>query len=293
LSGVRVIRDLAEMQGASDSMRSQGTRIGLVPTMGYLHEGHQSLIRRARRTVDRVVVSVFVNPTQFGPEEDFGAYPRDFERDLEIVEACGGEIVFAPSLEVMYPDGFSTHVSVEGLSDILEGASRPGHFRGVATVVTKLLTCVRPHAAVFGRKDAQQVAVITRLVEDLNLGTDILVSPTVREGDGLARSSRNMFLTAEERTQSTVLFQALREARHRLERGVRAVDLLESGMRRTIESRSLAKVDYAAIRDLDSFREIEEVSGPALAAVAVRFGKARLIDNLILYPGEAIEEPEK
>lgn len=293
MSGPRVIRSIPEMQTASDAMRSAGERVGLVPTMGFLHEGHQSLIRLAGRKADKVVVSVFVNPTQFGPGEDHARYPRDFDRDLECISSSGGHIVFAPTADEMYPEGFATGVTVDGLSEILEGASRPGHFKGVATVVTKLFTSVKPHAAIFGRKDAQQVAVIRRLVRDLNLDVEIIVAPTIRHADGLAQSSRNMYLSADERLQSTVLFQALSEVERQLRAGVRNPRELEAAMVRVIGRSELAGIDYVAVRDAETFEEVDEVRSPAVAVLAVRFGKARLIDNQFLDPGSLSKVPDR
>jgi len=286
VSALHVIRTVAEMQAASDDMRRAGRRIGLVPTMGYLHEGHQSLIRRIRRDADRVVVSVFVNPTQFGPSEDLASYPRDLSRDIALIAESGGDIVFAPEAEDVYPDGFSTSVSVKGLSGVLDGASRPGHFDGVATVVAKLFACVRPHSAVFGQKDAQQVAVIRRMTADLNMGVEILVCPTVREADGLAKSSRNIYLTPDERSESGVLFQALQAAENHLRAGEADAGDLEAIMVEKIRCHPVAELDYAVVRDAETLGEVKEVRHPALAAVAARFGKSRLIDNLVLFPAD-------
>jgi pantoate--beta-alanine ligase len=250
--------------------------------MGYLHEGHLTLIRRASRIADRVVVSVFVNPIQFGPREDLGSYPRDFDRDLDMIGGGGGDLVYAPAAEEMYPEGYVTYVDVQRLTEHLCGASRPGHFRGVATVVTKLLTAVKPHVAIFGQKDGQQAEVIRRVVRDLNLDVEVLVSPTVREPDGLAMSSRNQYLSPEERSDATVLYQALQEARTLVQDGVRESSVLTDAMKRTIESRPRASIDYVALVDARDLQPTEEVSGEVLLAVAARFGKARLIDNIVL-----------
>lgn len=269
------------MRSASDEARGQGLRLTLVPTMGFLHAGHASLIRRARRDGDVVVVSLFVNPTQFGPEEDFSSYPRDFERDIKLIEACGGDMVFAPSVEEMYPDGFATHVHVDGVAEGLCGATRPGHFHGVATVVTKLFAAVRPHAAVFGQKDAQQALVIRRLSRDLDLGVEILVAPTIREADGLARSSRNVYLSEDERRQAPILFHALQHGRDLVAAGEREREVVVSAMRVEVERAKDAEIDYAAAVNAESLQETELLSGLVLLALAVQFGRARLIDNVL------------
>ena len=282
MSRLRVIESISEMQTVSEDARLTGNRVTLVPTMGYLHEGHASLIRRARRDGDVVVVSIFVNPTQFGHGEDYESYPRDFERDLELIERCGGEVVFAPTEEEMYPDGFTTHADVVGLTDHLCGASRPGHFRGVATVVAKLFTACRPHAAVFGQKDAQQAMVIRRLSRDLNLGVEILVSPTIREADGLARSSRNVYLSEGERAAAPVLFHALQAGQRLALKGERRREHLISAMRAEIERSELADIDYVEAVSADRLRQDEDLNDSFLLAVAVRFGRARLIDNILV-----------
>ena len=277
----KVIEHVQAMQSVSDEARGQGLRLTLVPTMGFLHAGHASLIRRARRDGDMVVVSLFVNPTQFGPEEDFSTYPRDFESDLSLIEACGGDIVFAPSVEEMYPDGFATSVHVEGVAEGLCATARPVHFRGVATVVTKLFAAVRPHAAVFGQKDAQQALVIQRLSRDLNLGVEILVAPTIREADGLARSSRNVYLSADERRQAPILFHALQHGRDLVAAGEREREAVVSAMRTQVERAKDAKIDYAVAVNAESLRETEMLNGTVLLALAVQFGRARLIDNVL------------
>lgn len=278
----RVIETVAEMQSTSDAARARGQRVTLVPTMGYLHEGHASLIRRARRDGDVVVVTVFVNPTQFGPKEDFDAYPRDLDRDLELIERNGGDVVFAPSVEEMYPDGFSTFVDLDALTDTLCGATRPGHFRGVATVVTKLFTACRPHAAVFGQKDAQQALVIRRLSADLHLGVHILVSPTIREADGLARSSRNVYLSTSERRQAPVLFHALQSGRDLILSGEKRRHVVMDRMRNRFNSVPEAEVDYVEAVDAATLETKDRIADEVLLAVAARFGRARLIDNLIV-----------
>jgi len=279
-----VIEHIVDMQRWADRARCDGTRIGLVPTMGFLHEGHLSLIRQAQEQADRVVVSVFVNPTQFGPEEDFQQYPKDVERDLRLVQITGGEVVFVPPIEEMYPKGYSTYVQVEGLTEGLCGASRPGHFRGVATVVTKLFCAVRPHLAVFGQKDAQQAFVIRRMVRDLNMDIDIIIAPTVREPDGLAMSSRNVYLSPKERPHATVLFQALKEAQASIESGERRADRIIQTMRERILAEPVQKaIDYIAVVDTESLQSVMHLKGEVLIALAVWIGKARLIDNIIVH----------
>ena len=279
---VGVIRTVAEMHGVADEMRREGLRIGLVPTMGYLHAGHSSLIRQVRRMSDRTVVSIFVNPEQFGPDEDFATYPRDFERDREIVRGEGGDLIYAPFPDEMYPDGYASYVETERLADHLCGASRPGHFRGVATVVTKLFAAVKPHVAIFGQKDAQQAGVVRRLVRDLNLDVDVLIAPTVREADGLARSSRNVYLTPCHRLCATVLYTALQEGRDMALAGERRASVVVDAMSRRIRRRTGAEVHYVAAVDAEDFQPVVRMEGRVLLAVAVRFGQSRLIDNIVV-----------
>ena len=256
--------------------------LGLVPTMGYLHQGHMTLVEQARNDNRSVVVSVFVNPTQFGPGEDLDGYPRDFERDIAMLAGQGVDIVFAPDPGQMYPPGYSTYVDVGEIGERLEGKHRPGHFRGVVTVVTKLLTIVRPDRAYMGQKDGQQTLVIKRLNRDLNLGAEIVVMPTVREPDGLAMSSRNVYLTPRQRGNATVLYKALSMAREMWRDGVMDAGVLRGEMERVINEGSPAKLDYVSIAALDTLEEMGSVAAPAMASVAVWFGKARLIDNVIL-----------
>jgi pantoate--beta-alanine ligase len=278
---VKVIRTVSQMRAEADRLRTEGRRVALVPTMGYLHEGHASLIRRALRAADRVVVSVFVNPTQFGPSEDFATYPRDFDGDRDLIEKAGGHILYAPEVEEVYPLGHGTSVIVEGPALPLEGQRRPGHFRGVATVVAKLFAATKPHVAVFGQKDAQQVAVIRRMAADLDLGVEVVVAPTVREADGLARSSRNIYLREGERRQATVLYQALQEGRRAVQHGETNPRRVADLVRQRIELRPLARVDYAEVVDPATFAAPEVISGKVALVVAVWFGKARLIDNML------------
>jgi pantoate--beta-alanine ligase len=256
--------------------------VGLVPTMGYLHEGHLSLVRRAVEECASVVVSIFVNPTQFGPSEDLSAYPRDMERDLRLLEPLGVNLVWMPTPEIMYPDGYQTWVEVEALTSPLEGAQRPGHFRGVTTVVAKLFNAVQPAKAYFGQKDAQQVAVIRRMVRDLNFPLGVVVCPTVREEDGLAMSSRNAYLDPEQRQAATVLYRALNAAKDAYNTGERDAEKLRALMRETIAAEPLAEAQYASCADYDTLQELETITGKALLSMAVFLGKTRLIDNFVL-----------
>ncbi len=256
--------------------------VGLVPTMGYLHEGHLELVRRARRDSKTVVVSIFVNPTQFGPSEDLAQYPRDLASDLAHLEAEGVDVVIAPSPEEMYPKEFSTWVEVERVTSTLEGALRPGHFRGVATVCNKLFNIVAPDYAYFGQKDAQQVAVIRRMVHDLNMNLQIVVIPTIRELDGLAMSSRNIYLDAEEREAATVLYRALNEARVLYQSGERKTEVFRQRMQTTVGAEPLAHLDYATIVSPADFSETDFADDSSLAVISARVGRARLIDNMYL-----------
>ncbi|RJP51724.1 MAG: pantoate--beta-alanine ligase [Anaerolineaceae bacterium] len=256
--------------------------VGFVPTMGYLHEGHISLARRAREECQSVVASIFVNPTQFGPAEDLSKYPRDLKRDLSLLESAGVDLVWTPDNETMYPPGFSTWVEVEGLTKPLEGASRPGHFRGVTTVVTKLFNAVQPQRAYFGQKDAQQAAVIRKMTRDLNFPIEIVVCPTVREADGLAMSSRNSYLSPEERKAATILFRALTAAKSAYERGERDAEELRKIMKETLASEPRAQMQYVSCADYDTLDELETVTGKSLLSMAVFLGKTRLIDNFVL-----------
>lgn len=268
--------------------REQDQTIGLVPTMGALHEGHLSLIREARRMCDVVVVSVFINPAQFGPDEDFAHYPRDLTRDTALLTDYNIDYIFAPSAEEIYPKGFATYVTVDGLSDQLEGASRPGHFRGVATVVTILLNIVRPDFAFFGQKDAQQTMIVKRLVRDLAFDTEIVVLPTVREESGLALSSRNAYLNEEEQQAASIIYRALKRAREAYESGERNGARLAGVVRATIESEPRARIDYVSVTDADTMEKLDKLDDrPVLIALAVHFGKTRLIDNIVLNRSKA------
>jgi len=256
--------------------------VGLVPTMGFLHEGHLSLVERAKEECASVTVSIFVNPTQFGPNEDLAAYPRDLERDLRLLEQRGVNLVWTPTPEIMYPNGYQTWVQVEALTESLEGAMRPGHFRGVTTVVAKLFNGVQPAKAYFGQKDAQQVAVIRRMARDLNFPLEVVVCPTVREPDGLAMSSRNAYLDPAQRKAATVLFRALSAARETYEGGERDAEKLRALMRETLAAEPLAQMQYVSCADYDTLEELETVGGKALLSMAVYIGKTRLIDNFVL-----------
>jgi pantoate--beta-alanine ligase len=273
------------MKQVARQARADNHIIGLVPTMGALHDGHLALIKRAKERCSPVIVSIFVNPKQFGPKEDLSKYPRNFEADAEKLAAAGVDYVFAPEAEEMYPHSFSTYVNVEGLSERLEGRSRPGHFRGVATVVLKLFEIVQPDFAYFGRKDAQQVRIISQMSGDLNLDAEIVVCPIVREPDGLALSSRNVYLDADERTAAAVLHHALQAARQDLDRGVTDALQLQETIRRVLQAEPLAALDYAEIVDADTFEPVVRVGRACYVLLAVFVGKTRLIDNLYLEPG--------
>jgi pantoate--beta-alanine ligase len=277
-----VIKTIHEMQAEADRLRAEGKRIGFVPTMGFLHEGHLSLIRVAKQQSDIMVVSIFVNPTQFGPKEDFSRYPRDFENDERLCRQVGADILFNPSESEMYPDGYLTTVNVDGLTDRLCGASRPGHFRGVTTIVAKLFLAVKPHVAVFGQKDAQQAVVIRKMVRDLNFDLSIVVAPIIREPDGLAMSSRNVYLSPEERTDALALSQSLQKAKSLIRQGERKTETIIRAMQDLIRSKKHAKIDYIEVVDPDTLHPLATVQSKALIALAVFVDKTRLIDNAIV-----------
>ena len=282
---MKTIESASEMQQAALALRAQGRRIGFVPTMGNLHDGHLSLVRIAKQHADVVVVSIFVNPTQFGPNEDFAAYPRTFEADRALCEAEGVDLVFYPSVPDMYPAGASVSVTEKSLSRTLCGAARPGHFDGVCTVVAKLFNVVLPHVAVFGEKDAQQLRVIRRLVRDLRFPVEIVPGPTVREPDGLAQSSRNQYLTPAQRPQAACLRRALDEAERLFAGGERDPRTIVAAMRARIAEAPDAKIDYVSIVDDETLQPLAgPIVRPALAALAVWVGKPRLIDNAVLRP---------
>jgi pantoate--beta-alanine ligase len=279
---MQIIREIKAMQQYAEEQRRAGRSVGLVPTMGALHEGHLSLIRRCRADNDVAVMTLFVNPMQFDRTDDLARYPRNLDRDADLASATGADAIFHPAVEEMYPRGYATYVTVEGLTDRWEGATRPGHFRGVATVCTKLFAACRPHRAYFGQKDYQQSLVIRRLVADLNLGFEIVVLPTLREADGVALSSRNVLLGPEERRQAVVLSQALGAAWAAVQAGERDAEKLRGEIEARIRSVPLAAVDYVAVCDPDTLDPLTQISGPAVALVAVRFGAVRLIDNVWL-----------
>ena len=268
--------------GLRDVLNAAPRPLGLVPTMGFLHDGHISLVRLARSQSASTAASIFVNPAQFGPREDFQSYPRDMDRDLERLEAEGVDLVFAPSAEEMYPPGFDTWVEVAALTQRLEGASRPGHFRGVCTVVLKLFNLLRPDRAYFGQKDAQQALVVRRMVRDLDLGVDVVTGPTVREADGLALSSRNAYLSPAERQAAPVLYAALCAAGQRYDEGQRDAEAIKEEMRALIEAEGQARTDYVSIADPETLEELATIDRQALASLAVYIGRTRLIDNISL-----------
>lgn len=280
---MKVITAISDMQLLAESLRTEGKRIGFVPTMGFLHEGHLSLIRKAREDCDVVAVSIFVNPTQFGPGEDLDRYPRDAEGDREKCASAGVDILFMPTVAEMYPAEPTVFVAVEGVSDILEGAARPGHFRGVATVVAKLFNMVKPHRVYFGQKDFQQCVVIKRMVSGLNMDVEVIVLPTVREADGLAMSSRNSYLSVEERRAATVLFKALTTARDLFRAGATEPEKLKNKMRAVIlQGGPAITIDYVEIADAEDLAPLSTASEGMVLLVAARLGRTRLIDNLLV-----------
>jgi len=276
---VEVLRTIAAVRAAR---RAVAGSVGLVPTMGYLHEGHLALVEAARAADDCLFVSIFVNPSQFGPNEAFATYPRDEERDLELLDAAGVDYVFLPEASAIYPPGFATTVDVGAVAEPLEGKFRPGHFRGVATVVLKLLQIVRPDRAYFGQKDAQQLAVVRRLVRDLDLEVEVVALPTVRDANGLALSSRNVRLSPVEREAAPVLWQALSLAREIWTRGARDAETYRRRLRELIDAEPLARIDYVSVADPETLEELERIKGAALISLAVRIGEVRLIDNVVL-----------
>ena len=282
---MNVAAGLSEFRRLRDSLPAP---VGLVPTMGFLHDGHLSLVRRAREECAAVVTTVFVNPTQFAPDEDLTTYPRDLDRDLTALEAAGTDLVLAPTSEELYPEGYDTWVSVEQLTRRLEGASRPTHFRGVATIVTKLFHIVRPDYAYFGQKDGQQALVVRQLLRDLNIPIDLVVCPTVRESDGLAMSSRNMYLSPEERAAAPVLHRCLQRVERLYANGECNTATLRREMERLLDEEPLARPDYVSIADIADLSELEVVDRKAIVSLAVKLGTTRLIDNTILPPGESL-----
>lgn len=276
---MRVVKNINDVRATVKEWKAKGLKVGFVPTMGYLHEGHESLIRKASEENDRVVVSIFVNPIQFGPKEDLSTYPRDLDRDSKVCESAGADIIFHPENEEMYFKDFSTFVDMNGLTDGLCGKSRPTHFRGVCTVVTKLFNIVAPDRAYFGEKDAQQLAVIKRMVRDLNIDVEIVGCPIVREKDGLAKSSRNTYLSVEERNAATILNKSLTLAKEKIQAGERDSAVIIKLIEEIINSEKLARIDYIEVVDSLSMEKVERIEKAVLVAIAVFIGKTRLIDN--------------
>jgi len=279
---MRVYKSISSLIKKVREVKKQGYKIGLVPTMGFLHEGHMSLIRKARKDTDCVIVTIFVNPSQFGPKEDFKRYPRAIKRDIMLCEKEGVDIIFTPEAKEMYPKGYATYVNVEKITDKLCGVSRPGHFQGVSTVVVKLFNITMPDIAYFGQKDAQQAIVIKRMADDLNMSVNIKVMPIVREKDGLAISSRNVYLNRKERCHAQLIYKSLKSAKELFDEGERDSKKIINKIKRVINDQPGAKIDYAAIVDAKDLRDIKNISGEAFAAVAVKIGKTRLIDNMML-----------
>lgn len=278
---MKIVKTVDEVRAQVKEWRKEGLSVGLVPTMGYLHEGHQSLIKKSVEQNDRTVVSVFVNPMQFGPTEDLESYPRDLEADARLVESTGGDLIFNPEPEEMYKDGFCSFVNMTGLPDALCGLTRPVHFKGVCTVVNKLFNIVKPDRAYFGEKDAQQLAIIMRMVKDLNMDIEIVGCPIIREADGLAKSSRNIYLTPEERKAAVILSKSVALGKKMVAEGEKDAKNIVTAMKELINSEPLATIDYVEMVDMDTMKAIDEVKGHVLCAMAVKFGKARLIDNFI------------
>ncbi len=284
MHNIKVITTATEMQEHSDRMRGLGKTVAFVPTMGFLHKGHLALIKEGRKLGDDLVVSIFVNPTQFSPDEDFKSYPRNFDKDLKLLQKEGVDVIFSPDEDELYQDGFQTYVDLKNLPNHLCGISRPIFFRGVATVVTKLFNIVKPHIAVFGRKDYQQLAVIRRMVRDLNFDIKIVGFPTVREPDGLAMSSRNTYLTPEQRINALSLYKSLNQSKKLVESGIKDVKRIIDTADTLIKSHPETVIDYIAICDPETLADMEIIDRPALMALAVNVGKTRLIDNMILNP---------
>lgn len=278
----RIIESVKEMQSYSENLRLAGKKISFVPTMGYFHEGHLSLMKEARKTADCVVASIYVNPTQFGPKEDFSKYPRDFERDVQMAQSVGVDVIYFPSNQEMYPDGYQTYVDVEKVTQNLCGMSRPGHFRGVTTVCCKFFNIIKPHSAIFGKKDFQQLAAINRMVADLNMDLEIIGLQTFREPDGLAMSSRNVYLNKEERSSALTLIGALRLAQKLYAEGERNAAVLIKEAETLIKSAQFTDIDYIKICDAFTLEDVNEINGEAVMALAVKVGKTRLIDNSVL-----------
>ena len=279
---MKIVREIEEMKEIASQARREGERVVLVPTMGYLHEGHVALLKQGRELGGLLIMTIFVNPTQFGPSEDFGSYPRDVEGDMRKAEQAGVDVVFMPDGEALYPEGFQTFIEVRRLQKHLCGLSRPGHFVGVATVVLKLFNIVGPHTAVFGEKDYQQLAVIRRMVSDLHLDVEVVGHPIVREPDGLAMSSRNSYLTTKERQAALSLHQALSRGMELFEHGERDAAVVMEAMKEILSREPTVAVEYVKVCNRETLEDIDDIRGGALLAVAVRIGKTRLIDNAVL-----------
>jgi pantoate--beta-alanine ligase len=279
---MKIVDTIGEVREEVKAWRTEGLTVGFVPTMGCLHEGHKSLIERAAKENDRVVVSIFINPLQFGEKEDLESYPKDLEKDSSLCTEAGAHMIFHPGYQEMYGSNFCSYVGVNSLTDSLCGKSRPGHFTGVCTVVMKLFNIVKPDKAYFGQKDAQQLAVIRRMADDMNLDIEIVSCETVREADGLAKSSRNVYLNREERKAAVILYEALKTAEKLIAAGNRVSEEIMEAIREKIAAEKLARIDYAEIVDLETLKPVRRVESPALAAVAVYIGKTRLIDNFII-----------
>ena len=279
---MRIVHSIPEMQALADEIRAQGKVIGFVPTMGYFHQGHLSLIRLAAQKADVVVISLFVNPTQFGPDEDFEAYPRDFNRDKNLAEENGVDIIFHPNQNEMYPEGFLTSVEVDKISRVLCGISRPHHFQGVTTVCAKLFNIVKPHFAVFGQKDFQQSVIIKRMVEDMNFDLDIITAPIIREADGLAMSSRNTYLSKAEREDALSLNRALFQAREMIQKGERSTEKLNNFIKKEISEKKHTRIDYISIVHPETLQPLDVIKDKVLLTLAVFVGKTRLIDNVLI-----------
>lgn len=282
---MKLVDSISRMATLAKILKKEGKSIGLVPTMGYLHEGHMSLVRAAKKHTDVVVMSIFVNPLQFGPAEDFEKYPRDFKRDEALASDAGVDVIFCPSVKEIYPEGYATYVSVEGLTGVLCGASRPGHFKGVTTVIAKLLNIVKPDVVYFGQKDAQQVIVIKKMVRDLNMDIEIKATPIIRERDGLAMSSRNVYLSEDERREALVLNQSLEKAVSLVKAGERDSAKIVKAMKELIAQRSLVHIDYISVVDTKNLNDVSDISGEALIALAAFVGKTRIIDNTTVKAG--------
>ena len=279
---MQVVKTVKEVRDIVSGWKRAGLSVGLVPTMGYLHEGHRSLIERSVSENDRTVVSVFVNPIQFGPSEDLEAYPRDIQRDMSVVEGAGGDLIFHPEPSEMYPEHFTSFIDTAETTELLCGAVRPGHFRGVCTVVGKLFNIVMPERAYFGQKDAQQLATIRRFVRDLNFNVQIVACPIVRESDGLAKSSRNTYLSADERQAALVLSQSLQKGKALIDAGERDAEVVKAAIRACLLTQPLARIDYVEVVDFENIQRVSRISGSTLVAIAVYIGKTRLIDNFIV-----------